>query len=109
MEFCLTYPSVYEDYPFDLTTPVLKHKGNKKMFALIYEDENVLYINLKCDPIKAEFFRSVFKNVTPGWHMNKKHWNTVKLNGDVPSNVLEDMISDSYDLTKPKVQKRKPN
>ena len=104
IDHCLTYPAVYEDYPFDKTktTAVIRHTGNKKMFALISHKDEKLYINLKCDPIKADLLRSIFKSVTPGWHMNKEHWNTVYIGGDVPEQELQDMIRHSYDLTKPK-------
>jgi predicted DNA-binding protein (MmcQ/YjbR family) len=66
-----------------------------------------LYINLKCDPIQADLLRSIFESVTPGWHMNKEHWNTVYIDGgDVPEQELFDMINNSYDLIKPKIRKR---
>ncbi len=107
IDYCLTYPSSFEDYPFDETTAVLKHMGNKKMFALVSENDGIACVNLKCDPTKAEFLRSIFKSVTPGWHMNKTHWNTVSMGGDVPETELYDMIQHSFDLTKPKERKSK--
>lgn len=100
INLCLTFPAVYEDYPFDDTTAVMRHKRNKKMFALISDKNGIAYINLKCEPMKADFLRSVFKSVTPGWHMNKIHWNTVTMDGDVPEIELNEMISHSYELTK---------
>lgn len=102
---CLTYPSVYEDYPFDIEWTIIRHKGNKKIFALIYERENKLCVNLKCEPIKADFLRQIYKSVTAGYHMNKEHWNTVMLGGDVPDDELFSMIQHSYELTKPKMKK----
>ena len=103
IDHCLTYPAAFEDYPFDEIAAVIRHSGNKKMFALIARKDGKLYINLKCDPFKADFLRRVYESVTPGWHMNKTHWNTVYIGGDVPEQELYDMIGHSYDLVKPKV------
>jgi carbonic anhydrase len=95
-----------EDYPFDETAAVIKHSGNKKMFALIAHMDGRLYINLKCEPFKADFLRSVFQSVVSGWHMNKTHWNTVYIDGDVPQEEVFEMIQHSYDLVKPKAKKQ---
>ena len=107
ISFCLTFPSAYEDYPFDGIADagawtVMRHRTNKKSFALIYERNGKLCINLKCDPFEADFLRQVFVDVTPAYHMNKVHWNTVALGGDVPEDELKQMVSWSYDLIKPK-------
>lgn len=107
IDYCLTYPSAFEDYPFDGESAVMKHSGNNKMFALIGERNGAVYINLKCELMRADFLRSIFKSVTPGWHMNKVHWNTVAMDGDVPEPDLYDMIQHSFDLTKPKVKRAK--
>ena len=107
IDYCLTYPSSYEDYPFDDTAAVMRHNVNKKMFALIAERHGKLYINLKCDPVRADNLRIIFDSVTGGWHMNKDHWNTIYIDGDVPEDELYEMIEHSYDLIKPKVKKRK--
>jgi len=108
IDLCLSFPAVYEDYPFDEVATVMRHGGNKKMFALIAHDKaDRLYINLKCDPIEADFLRSAFADVKSGWHMNKTHWNTVYTDGDVPDEELRRMIEHSYDLIKPKIRKRK--
>ena len=105
IEYCLTFPSVYEDYPFDETTAVIRHCGNKKMFALIDEKDSIPYINLKCEPMRADFLRNAYQSVKPGWHMNKTHWITVTMHGDVLDTELFDMIISSFDLTKPKKKK----
>lgn len=116
IEFCLTFPGAYEDYPFDdlaADNPctVMRHKQNKKSFAMIMFHGDELYLNLKCDPLEADFLRRVYKSVIPGWHMNKTHWNTIIMGagsaGDVPGDGLRRMIGNSYDLTKPKVKKKK--
>jgi predicted DNA-binding protein (MmcQ/YjbR family) len=110
--YCLTFPDAYEDYPFDNIVDsgawtVMRHSANKKSFALIYERGGKLCVNLKCEPLEADFLRQAFANVTPGYHMNKVHWNTVSLDGDVPEEEFRRMIGMSYDLIKPNVRKRK--
>ena len=111
---CLTFPAAYEDYPFDNDSAhsddgswtVMRHRANRKGFAHIYERNGKLCINLKCEPLEADFLRKAFKDVTPGWHMNKTHWNTVTLGGDVSDDELKRQIEMSYELVKPKVRKR---
>ena len=76
---------------------------------MIYERLGKLSVNLKCDPFEADFLRQAFEDVTPGWHMNKTHWNTVTLGGDVPEDELKRMIEQSYDLIKPKARDLKPS
>jgi len=103
IDLCLTYPSAFEDYPFDNITPVIKHSGNGKMFALVGETDSRPSISLKCDPQEADFLRQVYKDVIPGYHFNKKHWNTVITGGDVPEDEIARMIESSYNLVKPKL------
>lgn len=105
IEYCLTMPGAYEDYPFDEIWPVMRHGSNKKSFAFIYERHDRLCINLKCDPERADFLRQIYRDVEPGYHMNKTHWNTVSAGGDVPEQELHKMIQHSYDLIKPKTRK----
>jgi predicted DNA-binding protein (MmcQ/YjbR family) len=104
IDYCLTLPDAYEDYPFDdiideRAWTVMRHKANRKGFAHIYESGGKLCINLKCEPLEADFLRKVYAGVTPGYHMNKTHWNTVLLGCDVPENELMRMIANSYNLT----------
>lgn len=111
IDFCLTFPVAYEDYPFDGIADagawtVMRHRINKKSFALIYERNGKLCVNLKCDPFEADFLRQVFTDVTPAYHMNKVHWNTITLGGDVMDEELRQMIEQSYELIKPKVRKK---
>lgn len=107
IDYCLTYPDAYEDYPFDESADapgawtVMRHRLNQKGFAFIYEREG-LCVNLKCEPDRADFLRKVYTGVTPAYHMNKEHWNTVRPAGDVPGDDLRDMIEHSYRLTMPK-------
>lgn len=107
IHYCLSYPGAYEDYPFGEEWTAMRHAANKKMFALIYHLDAHLCVNLKCEPGRADFLRSAFKEVKPGYHMNKEHWNTVILDGELPEDVLYDMVKHSYELTKPRGLKRK--
>jgi predicted DNA-binding protein (MmcQ/YjbR family) len=84
------------DYPFDDVTPVFKVFN--KMFALVSTDENPLRINLKCDPADAEALRGMYRAIIPGYHMNKRHWNTIILDDTVPAELLYELIDHSYDL-----------
>lgn len=101
IRYCLTYKDVYEDYPFrDHEWTVIRHRGNRKVFAWIYSREGSLCINVKCHPDWILFWRDTFESVQPGFHLNKKYWNTVIMDGTVPEDTLKRMIGDSYDLTK---------
>lgn len=106
IEYCLTYPAAFEDYPFDGEWAVMRHGGNKRGFAFIYERGGRLCVNLKCEPMRADLLRGAFADVTPAYHMNKEHWNTVALGGDVPEAELLEMIAHSYDLIRPRVGKK---
>ena len=100
---CLGYGDVYEDYPFeDANWAAIRHRGNKKTFAFIYIREGHLQINLKCEPMRAQFLRQMLGQVTPAYHMNKMHWNTVTPDVDLDMEQLGDMILHSYTLTKPR-------
>jgi len=87
----------------------MRHRTNKKSFAFIFERNGKLCVNLKCDPIEAEFLRQAFAGVTPAYHMNKRHWNTVMVNSDVPEDELFRQIENSYNLTEMKVKKQREN
>lgn len=107
IEFCLSLPFAYEDYPFDKGPEdkrwtVMRHRHNKKSFALIYTRGGALCVNLKCDPLEADFLRQTFRSVSPGFHMNKTHWNTITLGGDVPEAELKRQIQHSHRLIEPK-------
>lgn len=94
-EYCLLKNHVTEGFPFDDTTLVFKVMN--KMFALLSLKEDHS-INLKCDPDKAIELRSHYDFVLPGYHMNKEHWNTVKVDGRVSEKLLKEWIDDSYNL-----------
>lgn len=93
--FCLGFNASVEEFPFGPETSVFKVLG--KMFALSTLDARPLTINLKCDPDDAVRLREEYPAIVPGWHMNKRHWNTVTVSG-VPGPVLRELIEDSYDL-----------
>ena len=94
-EYCLSLPAVSEEFPFDEQTLVFKVKG--KMFALTDVD-TFASINLKCEPERAVELREQHDSILPGYHMNKKHWNTVLLDGSLGDRLLKEMILDSYRL-----------
>ncbi|MBC8547389.1 MmcQ/YjbR family DNA-binding protein [Clostridiaceae bacterium NSJ-31] len=111
IEYCMSKPGAYEDYPFDklndgTSWTVMRHSGNRKTFALIFERQGGLWINLKCEPMLAELLRSAYQSVLPGYHMNKAHWNSVIVGGDLPEERLLEMIDHSFELTKPKAPRR---
>lgn len=101
--YCLTLGNVYEDYPFhDDKWCVMRHKASKKTFAYIYEKNDQIWVNVKCEPQWRDFWRSTFEAVVPGYHMNKEHWNSIILDGTIPKRDIKRMIAESYDLTKGK-------
>ena len=94
--FCLSLKAVKEDFPFGEDTLVFKVAG--KMFALASLDSIPPQINLKCDPEKAIELRESYNAVIPGYHMNKKHWNTVILDGSIKKTEIRTWVKDSYNL-----------
>jgi predicted DNA-binding protein (MmcQ/YjbR family) len=102
-EYCLSKPRATEGTPFG--PDVLVFKVRDKMFALAALDEVPPNVNLKCDPELALDLRDRYEQVTPGYHMNKRHWNTVEIEGAIPDVELRKMIDHSYDL----VIKKLPN
>jgi predicted DNA-binding protein (MmcQ/YjbR family) len=93
--FCLKKKGVTEEFPFGEDVLVFKVLG--KMFALI-NVQTFESINLKCDPEKAAELRERYSSVIPGYHMNKKHWNTIMLDGSLPDKLILEWTTDSYDL-----------
>lgn len=95
-KYLLTRPESVEDYPFGPDVAVFK--VHNKMFATLGIENGIARMNLKCDPDEANALRDVFDAVIPGYHMNKKHWNTVILDGTIPVNEIKRMIDRSYGL-----------
>lgn len=94
-EYCLSKPGTSEDTPFDENTLCFKVGG--KIFAII-DIELFESVNLKCDPEKAVELREHYSGIVPGYHMNKKHWNTVKFDGSVSDKMILELVDHSYEL-----------
>ncbi|MFJ8935997.1 MmcQ/YjbR family DNA-binding protein [Streptomyces sp. NPDC102365] len=94
---CLSFNAAVEEFPFNPETSVFKVLG--KMFALSSLEGSPLTVNLKCDPEDAVRLRGEYEGlVIPGWHMNKRHWNTVTVDGPLPDRLVRELVEDSYDL-----------
>jgi predicted DNA-binding protein (MmcQ/YjbR family) len=104
--YCLSFKGTTEGFPFDQKTLVFKVMG--KMFALIDVDD-FDSINLKCDTEKAVVLRETYEGITPGFHMNKSYWNTVKLNNDVSDKLIYELIEHSYQQVVLKLTKKLQN
>ena len=96
LNYCLVKKGAYEDYPFGPGIIVLKVCG--RMFALFGRREGRVNLSLKCEPYLASLVRQQYQDVIPGYHLNKRHWNTVRLPGDVPEDEIRHLIDHSYDL-----------
>lgn len=97
-------PETTESFPFG--DGVLVFKVLDKMFALLSLDRP-FYINLKCDPERAIMLREEYEEITPGYHMNKKHWNSVSIEGNLPDELIKELIDHSFDLVVAKLPKTK--
>lgn len=101
-EYLLSYPNTWLDYPFGEGTSVYKignkESGEGKLFAIIADGSNPLRISLKCDPQLAETLREKYETVVPGYHLNKKHWNTIICTGQLGDEEIKDLIRLSYQL-----------
>ena len=95
-DYLLGKPEALEDFPFGPDVAVMKVRG--KMFATLGEESGEGRMNLKCDPDQALALRDIFAAVLPGYHMNKKHWNTIKLDGSIPEGEIQRMIDHSFAL-----------
>ena len=103
---CLSFPGAFEDFPFGPETSVFKVRAHvaggtrqeAKMFAASALDAGDLSVSLKCEPALAEQLRAAHPEITGAWHMNKTHWNGVRLDGALPDAMVRDMVEESYDL-----------
>ena len=91
-DYCRSLSGATEGYPFSPDALVFKVGG--RIFAILVEGS----VSLKCDPLLAQALREEFSAVTPGYHLNKRHWNTVVIDGSLPDRMVADMVEDSYDL-----------
>src|SRR5271170_2477154 len=94
-QYLMKFPQTTEEQPFGPDVDVYKVAG--KIFAIVSPDDTLPAISLKCDPILAMELREGYTSVSPGFHLNKNHWNTVALDGNVPDGELKKMISHSYE------------
>ena len=102
-DYILSMAGSWLDYPFGEGTAVYKygsHDGKDKLFAIIQEGSKPVRLSLKCDPNLAEILREKYETVLAGYHLNKKHWNTIICTGQVPLDELHDFIRHSYELVK---------
>ena len=99
LQYALSFPNVYEERPFrNQGWQLVRVKGSKKTFLWIYERNGYVNLNVKVDPQWRDFWRSTYASVIAGYHQNKEHWNTIILDGSIPENEIQRMISESYDL-----------
>ena len=97
---CLRHTDVFEDYPFDDPNwTVMRHKGNHKAYAFIFERQGHLWINVKAEPQWGDFWKSSYPAVVPAYHMNKSHWVTVALDGTASDEMAAFLTGVSFDLT----------
>lgn len=105
-EYLLGFPDTWLDYPFGEGSAVYKigykETGGGKMFAIISEHTDPLRVSLKCDPQLAIKLREKYESVIPGYHLNKKHWNTIICTGQLSCNEIFDLARLSYELVAPK-------
>ncbi len=101
---CLGFPGVVEEFPFRPGLSVFKVAG--KVFALTALKQRPLSVSLKCEPELAEQLRATYSAIRPGYHLNKRHWNTVEIDGEVADQLVLDMVEDSYDLVVAGMPKR---
>jgi predicted DNA-binding protein (MmcQ/YjbR family) len=95
-KWCLARPGATEEFPFGERVSVFKVGG--KMFALSMLDARPLKVSVKCEPELARALRVSYEAVAPGYHLNKRHWNTITIDGSLPDELVLDMVEDSYDL-----------
>lgn len=98
-DYLLSMPNAVREYPFGADVAV--YKVADKMFALMSEVKEPINLSLKCDPLLAETLREKYETVLPGYHLNKKHWNTVVLTGQLPWEEIQGFIRHSYQLVAP--------
>lgn len=98
---CMTLPDVFEDYPFDGNWTVMRHRENRKSFAFIFQREEKIWINVKAEPMWGELWQGAYEAVVPAYHMNKRHWISIILDGTMEDKDILRLISDSFFLTSP--------
>lgn len=103
LDYGMTLPDVYIDTPFhDDNWVLLRYRKNKKAFAWTYERNGFVWVNVKVDPEWRDFWRRAYDAVLPGYHQNKEHWNSVRLDNSIPDDEIKRMVAESYDLVRKK-------
>jgi predicted DNA-binding protein (MmcQ/YjbR family) len=95
--YCLSLPDAVETFPFEPTVSVFKAPGGK-MFAITTSPTDPVDVSVKCDPDIGEALRTEYESIVPGYHLNKRHWITVTVGGDVPDDRVRELVLDSYEL-----------
>ena len=107
LSYGLSFPNTYQDAPFsDENWQLVRVAGSKKAFLWTYEKDGYIHLNVKTDPEWRDFWRNAYPSVTAGWHQNKEHWNTIRLDGTIPDSDVKRMIAESYDLITDSPSKR---
>lgn len=107
LDYGLSFPNTYQDAPFhDPNWQLVRVSGSRKVFLWTYEKDGFIHLNVKADPQWRDFWRQAYKAVTPGYHQNKDHWNTIRLDGSIPDRDVKRMIAESYDLVTDSPTKR---
>ena len=107
LEFGLSLPDTYQDAPFhDDNWQLVRVKGSGKAFLWTYERNGYINLNVKVSPEWRDLWRDIYEAVVPGWHQNKENWNTIILDGSVPTDEIKRMIAESYDLVADSATKR---
>ena len=99
--YCLSLPGATETFPFEPTVSVFK-AANGKMFGVTASKDEPIDISVKSEPPIGEALRAQYESIAPGYHLNKRHWITVTLNGDVPDERVRELVLDSYELVAPR-------
>ena len=99
LEYGLSFPGTYQDAPFhDENWQLVRVRPDKKAFLWTYEKDGLIQLNVKADPEWRDFWRGAYASVLPGYHQNKEHWNTIILDGSIPTEDVRRMIRESYNL-----------
>ena len=107
LSYGLSFPDTYQEAPFhDPNWQLVRVKGSKKAFLWTYEKDGLMHLNVKADPEWRDFWRQAYASVLPGYHQNKEHWNTIRLDGSIPETEIQKMIAESYDLVTDSPTKR---
>ena len=107
LAYGLSFPGTYQEAPFhDPNWQLVRVQGSKKAFLWTYEMDGLIHLNVKVDPQWRDFWRDAYEAVLPGYHQNKEHWNTIRLDGTIPDGDIKRMIAESYDLVTDSSTKR---